>query len=63
MARSKCCDANMILSDICSECKEHCEEQDFFDSHFIIVGLDKKESDKMKHKIKEQLGSEVSNAK
>ena len=30
MEQSKCCDANIILTDICSKCKEHC--------HFLKEG-------------------------
>jgi hypothetical protein len=24
--KSECCDANIILTDICSKCKEHCDK-------------------------------------
>ena len=27
MKISECCGAEIILSDICSECKEHCDEE------------------------------------
>ena len=57
--QSKCCDAHIILTDICSKCKEHCDKQDFFDSHFVIIGLDGKENEEIKSKIKEQLEREV----
>ncbi len=26
MSQSECCDANIILTDICSKCKEHCDK-------------------------------------
>ena len=26
MKQSKCCDAKIILTDICSMCKEHCDK-------------------------------------
>ena len=35
------------------------DKQDFFDSHFVIIGLDGKENEEMKSKIKEQLEREV----
>ena len=28
MRLSNCCDAQIIYSDICSECKEHCDRRD-----------------------------------
>lgn len=29
MNNSNCCDATIIMGDICSECKEHCSPYDF----------------------------------
>ncbi len=28
MEQSKCCDAKIILTDICSMCKEHCDKKE-----------------------------------
>ena len=35
------------------------DKQDFFDSHFVIIGLDGKENEKMKSKIKDQLEKDL----
>ena len=36
MRLSNCCDAQIIYSDICSECKEHCDEVENITEHIEI---------------------------